>query len=426
MKQSDKLKIEMSKARERLAVLSGKDDATEEERKEMATLTAGYAALEERYQAAVVSEAEEDRRAAAEGDLGVDGEDKELARLEQRALLTGYVSAVAADRVPDGAEKELLEAREIPVMGGSTQHFPLAMLAPRIEERADAVVNVTVDVQARPAAWLTRLFDGMASNAFVTRRSVPPGVQALPYLSAGASGDHAAKGAAVDAEAATISVTEQSPSRAVARYVFRIEDVARWGPMLEQQLVSDARMALTDRMEFSIFNGDTPAVGLVDELTRLKDDNTTTDAAQAAATSAAKFLDLILKNLDGKYASDPADISIVGPPSLAEYLEDSKVVITDTYESEVLRRRLKDLGIMCRLTGHVDAIAGQQYPVYFVRRRGVAGRPAAVHSVWEAGTLIRDVYTRASSGEVAVTLTALHRFDVVDTAAILARRVTVS
>lgn len=428
MKQSDKLKIEMSKARERLAVLSGKSDATDEERKEMTGLTASYAALEERYQAAVVAEAAEDRQAAAED---LDAEGRELGRLEARASLTGYVSAVAQDREPDGAEKELLEAREIPVRGGGQQHFPLSMLAPveqrrQIEDRADAATNVTVNLGANPAAWLTRLFNGMASGAFVTRRSVPPGVVALPYLSAGAAGDHATKGTAVDAEEATISVTEQAPSRAVARYLFRVEDVARFGPMLEQQLVSDARMALTDRMEFSIFNGDAPAVGLSGELTRLLDDNTTADAGQSAATTAEKFLDLILKNLDGKYASDPADVSIIGPPQLAEYLEDNKLTITATYESEILRRRLKDLGVTCGLTGHVDAITGNQYPAYFVRRRGVAGRPAAVHSVWDAGMIIRDPYTGASKGEIAVTLTALHRFDVIDADAILARRVTLA
>ena len=59
---SQKLKLEMSKSREQLAGLSRKDDLTEAEATEMKDLTDGYAGLEERYRAAIVSENVEDER----------------------------------------------------------------------------------------------------------------------------------------------------------------------------------------------------------------------------------------------------------------------------------------------------------------------------------------------------------------------------
>ena len=64
MLQSQKLKLEMSKSRERLAALSVKDDATGAETAEMKELTDRYPALEERYRAAIISENVEDPRDA--------------------------------------------------------------------------------------------------------------------------------------------------------------------------------------------------------------------------------------------------------------------------------------------------------------------------------------------------------------------------
>ena len=427
MLQSQKLKVEMSKSRERLAALAGKEDLTDDDKNEMRQLNEGYKDLEQRYQAAVISEDREPPTPDAEG--------VEIDRLEERAALSNYLAAAAQDLPLEGAEKELNEARKIPVQGAEMRQFPLSLLAPaageipagrKVEARADAVTNVAGDLGVRPQPWLTRLFANQVSSEFATRRAVPPGVAALPFLKNGSDGDHAAKGAAVDAAAASIDVTEQKPRRAQTRYVFAVEDAARWGPMLEDMLVRDARAALVNRMELGLIAGDAPLTGLGDELTRLLDDNSTADAAQATQTTAVKFLDLVLKNIDGIYASMASDFTLVGPPQLAEYVEDLKIEITTGQQNEVLRRRLQDLGVMVRLTSHISAITGNQYPVYFVRSKGVMGRPAAVHSVWESGMLIRDPYSGSSKGEIAVTVCALHDFDVVDTSAILARRVTLS
>ena len=130
MKTSDKLKIEMSKARERLAVLSGKDEATDEEKTEMRSLTAGYEDMETRYQASIVSESEEDRKAAANGDVISDGEATELFGLVTRASVGRYLERAASGRPLDGVEAELNQGLEL--AGGD--RMPIALLLPQASE----------------------------------------------------------------------------------------------------------------------------------------------------------------------------------------------------------------------------------------------------------------------------------------------------
>ena len=424
MKQSDKLKIEMSKARERLAVLSGKDDATEEERKEMTGLTASYAALEERYQAAIVAEAEEDRQAAAAGDLHSDGEARELAAIEARSSMVPFVdAAVRGVEIREGAERELLEAREIPIMGaGGAVNFPLSLLAPEVEERADAVSALTnVDTVTRPQPWLTRLFAGGFSQGIYTRRSVPPGVTSLPYLSAGPAGDHASPGDAVEAEAVTVTAETEDPARVSTRYILRVEDLTRI-PMLDSMVRADARMALTTRMEYALWNGDAPVTGIT-SLTPLLDDGASADAAQTTATTAAKFMKLIDGGVDGKHAMKASDFCIVGPPELSHFMETEIITVLDRATGQRLGERLDERQIEVRMTDHISAVTGNQYYCLFARKRGIAG--AAVHSVWSTGSIIRDPYSGASKGEVAVTFIALHNATILRSDNFLLRRITV-
>ena len=58
-----------------------------------------------------------------------------------------------------------------------------------------------------------------------------------------------------------------------------------------------------------------------------------------------------------------------------------------------------------------DATADGDFGAFVGRSKGIEG--AAVAAVWEAGELIRDPYSSAAGGEIALTLCYLWDFQVV-------------
>ena len=130
MLQSQKLKLEMSKARERLAAFSKKDDLTEGETAEMQELSDGYTGLEERYRAALISENVEDERDAAETEP--DSEERELFQLESKASLSNYIRAAMGEITLGGEESEFKAA-----MKAADGQIPLAAITPHDEMVSD-------------------------------------------------------------------------------------------------------------------------------------------------------------------------------------------------------------------------------------------------------------------------------------------------
>ena len=66
-------------------------------------------------------------------------------------------------------------------------------------------------------------------------------------------------------------------------------------------------------------------------------------------------------------------------------------------------------GLMFRSRANIDeATANGDFGAFIGRKRGIDG--AGVAGVWEAGELIRDPYSGAAKGEVALTLCFLWDF----------------
>ena len=428
MKQSDKLKISLSKSRERLSELAAKDDATEEERAEMKGLTEDYKGLEERYQAAVTAEADEDRQAAAAGDLTADSEAKERFEIRRKATIGRYLDRAANQRALDGPESELNAA-----LGVHGDRMPLSMvLKPvedrggNVEDRADSATELSVDTITRPEMWLSRVFVQSAAGFLgVTRRSVPDGQTSLPVVSSGATAETVGKGAVKDAEVFGLSVTELKPQRLSARYQFSLEDAARLGRgTYEDALRSDLQMTLSSQSDDEIINGkpaDNSLIkGLLDETPLLLDGKT--DAALSAATSGKEFVDGILSAVDGRYAAEPSDLKFIAEPKLYATLPTLALVYSGT-EAVPVSSVLADSKVMAKAAGHIGEISGQAGESYVVISRAIGLPGAAVHAVWDALQVIRDPYSDAANGRVNITVCMLHDFKVVRPANYLVRRV---
>lgn len=427
MKLSDKLKVEMSQGRARMLELSGKTDATEEERSEMNALREGSEALEERYQAAITAEAEEDRQAAAAGDVETDAEAKERWEIRQRASIGRYMDRAANQRALDGAERELNAALEI-----HGDRLPLNMLLEPVEnrgdgeDRADTATALTVNTITRPEMWLRRVFEATASEFLgVTRRSVPDGQTSLPVVKSGATAETKSKGSAKDAEAFNLGVEEMNPQRLTARYVFSLEDAARLGrATYEDALRNDLRMALSSAADNEIINGKGSLISGLLSLTRTLIEGGS-DAAMSDATTGRELLDGILAGIDGKYASEPADLRFIANPAFYAFMHTLPMPLANN-SAILVTNLMAESRIQAKASAHIVEINNQagESSLIISRAMGLAG--AAVHGVWDALQVIRDPYSDAASGKVAVTVCMLHDFQIVRGDNFLVRRVAKS
>ena len=404
------LRERQSKERGRMAELAIADDLTDETRAELDGIEKGTADLERQLRAATVAvEAEEaeQREVGAAGDTPAgDAEDRERAELRAKVKLTGYVSAALEQRSADGAEAEYNAA-----VGIAGNRFPLELLAPPERRAAEEDRATTaVDTATMPRTWLDRLFAGTASQAVgVTMESVPVGASSHPVTTAGATAAQRGKSQAAGDAAWTIGVTELKPKRNAVRLLFNIEDAARI-PGLESALTRDLRMALTEGIDRTIFLGDdtanpnagdivglTTAAGLVDKT-----------ISQANKVKGANVLQVFAELIDGKAAMMPGDLKAVlavGANTLWSHTLANTGASVDTTIAEFLRR----FGLNWMTRGEIEpATASGDFGAFVGLGRGLDG--AGVAAVWEAGSLIRDVYSGAAKGEVALTLTYLWDF----------------
>ncbi len=412
MRLSDKVKLQMSKSRQKLAELAAIDEPNDEQRAERDKLTEEYPDLEKRYQAAVVSEDAEE--VEEPGAVRVDAEEREAGRIMLRSSFGRYVDAVVRERSLDGAESELNAALEV-----ETGRVPLAMLLDgwtddRIEDRADSATALSVDTIKRPSMWLSRVFAQTGSaHLGVRRRMVPSGVAAYPVITSGASALTVAKAAAKNAEVFALTVNEAKPKRISARYQISHEDLHRLGPgEYENALRADLRATMAESMDKEIIAGGTGISGLNADLTRTKLDGTT-DAAISNASTAAAVQGALLGVIDGRYATKPGDIKVLTHAKAVVWSMSAALTIGTT-DSIFLSEYLSGVGIQCLGSPHVKSPATNEYSLFVSMAMGLSG--AAVHSVWDSVRLIRDEVTGAGTGHIAITAIGEHDFEVMRTA----------
>ena len=403
------LRERQSKERGRVAELAVADDLTDETRAELDGIETGTPDLERQLRAAttaVETEETEQRDAAATGNQeGLDTEDRERLELRKKVRMSNYIVAAVEQRAAVGPEQEYNDA-----LGISGNRFPLELLAPPEQRAAPEDRQTTnVDVATTPRTWLDRLFaETAAMELGITMESVPVGSASYPVTTAGASAAQRQRTTDAAADAAwTIGVTELKPKRNAVRLVFSIEDAARI-PGLESALTRDLRMALTEGIDRAIFIGDSGATGNDADITGL---TTAADVDEETLSQTNKLLwpmtvSAFMDMLDGLHASTPADLSIIASVGAARLWHSTSA---NTNRNESVAQIMNGNGLMFRSRANIDEnTANGDFGAFIGRKRGIDG--AGVAGVWEAGELIRDPYSGAAKGEVALTLCYLWDF----------------
>ena len=404
------LRERQSKERGRMAELSRVDSLSDEQRAELDGVETGTPDLERQLRAATIAVETEESEQRAAGEAASqpagDAETRERAELRAKVKLGSYVSAAMEQRSAAGAEAEYNAAIGI---GGN--RFPLELLAPPERRAADEDRAATAaDTATMPRTWLDRLFSGTASQAVgVTMESVPVGASSHPVTTAGATSAQRGKSQVASDAAWTIGVTELKPKRNVVRLLFNIEDAARI-PGLESALTRDLRMALTEGVDRAIFLGDdtadpnagdivglTTAAGLVEK-----------SITQANKIQGSNVLQAFAELVEGKAAMMPGDLKAVfavGSNTLWSHTLANTGASVDTTIAEFLRR----FGLQWMTRGEIETATDDGDVAAFVGLgRGLDG--AGVAGIWEAGELIRDPYSGAAKGEIALTLCYLWDF----------------
>ena len=405
------LRERQSKERGRVAELAIVDEFTDEMRSELDGIEAATPDLERQIRAATTAVENEESEQRAAGDAGDtpagDAEDRERAELRAKVRLGGYVSAAIEQRSAAGAEAEYNQS-----IGIAGNRFPLELLAPpeqraaRVEDRA-----VTgVDTATMPRTWIDRLFAGTAAEGVgVTMESVPVGASSHPVTTAGATAAQRGKSEAAADAAWTIGVTELKPKRNAVRLLFNIEDSARI-PGLESALTRDLRMALTEGIDRAIFLGDNGATPNVGDIVGLSTAAGLVEKSitQANKVKGANVLQAFAELIDGKAAMMPSDLKAVlavGANTLWSHTLANTGASVDTTIAEFLRR----FGLNWMTRGEiVTTTDSNDFGAFVGLGRGLDG--SGVAAVWEAGELIRDPYSGAAKGEVALTLCYLWDF----------------
>ena len=402
------LRERQSKERGRVAELAIAAELTDETRAELDGIEKGTPDLERQLRAATVAvESEESEQRAAGDTPAGDTEDRERAELRGKVKLGGYVAAAIEQRGADGAEAEYNAA-----VGIAGNRFPLELLAPP-EQRAARVEDreVTgVDTATMPRTWLDRLFSGTAAEAVgVSMESVPTGKSSHPVTAMGATAAQRGKSEAADDAVWTLSVTEMTPKRNAVRLLFNIEDTARI-PGLESALTRELRMALTEGVDRAVFlgdNGATPNAGDIVGLTTAAG-LVEKSIPQAGKVKGSDTLQVFAELIDGKAAMMPSDLKAVfavGANTLWSHQLANTGASVDTTIAEFLRR----FGLQWMTRGDIeDTTADTEFAAFVGLGRGLDG--SGVAAVWEAGELIRDPYSGAAKGEVALTLCYLWDF----------------
>ena len=394
------LLVRQSQHRERVNVLLGilTEKRSEAESLDLADLTDKLQAIEPELRAAIAAESTDERL------KGSDGEGSELRSLIRRASVGEYVrEALTKTPLAEGSAEVELRAATMGE-GARPNTIPWAALDPGLaEDRADAATAVpaTVATAGSQSTILGRVFANTgAAFLGVEFPTVPSGQAAFPVLSAGPSGSRAAKGATVDAEAATFVSKALTPSRATARVVFNVEDSARLAGMGDA-LRDDLRGAIGELVDAQLIagNGTSPNVnGFFSALTA-------TPATDPSTVSDwGDLVSLATSPVDGRHALTAMDVRLLLGADSYKFASVTRAA-TGPHETGLQAIVAAAGGV--QVSANVPAAASSIARVLAYR---AANPGAAVAPMWEGISLVEDPYTGAGAGRVALTLHVLFSF----------------
>ena len=308
--------------------------------------------------------------------------------------LRNFISASVEGRAVQGAEKELLDEKKLSNADGFIPWEAIAS-AP-IEVRADASTTVAAAaVGANQNPVLARVFNKTAAmHLGVSMPMVAQGEQVYPVMTGGDAGAVKAVGVGHDAVKAVFAGTTIKPTRLTARYVIRLEDIARFNVGLEDVLRNDLSMALGTLLDSQVINGDGTGSNFTGILKKLEHSK----VKAAAKTSVhADYVALASGGVDGKYAGMLSDVRCAIPSDVFSHA----VTVVNAGSGESSYEYLQRVSGGILVTAQLPALSGLRTSM----------GSDAITAIWDGGLqVIRDPYSGAASGEVALTVHMLAGF----------------
>ena len=398
MKASQKIALEMSTKRQALNALLGADELSDEQRAEMGTLTERMQELEVEARAAILAE---DEITITRTDV-VDGEDRELRSLVDRANVGNIFDAVLEHRMTDGVEAELQTHYRL-----SANSIPLALLEHR------AVTPAPSDVGQNMSAIIPGVFpQSCAAFLAVDMPTVGVGEAIYPVLTTNATVGTPSENAAQAETTGSFGAEVLSPSRLQASFFYSREDRARFSGM-DEALRMNLSDALADGLDQQILAG---TEGL---FTGTKLAN---HAASAVTTYANYRSELAYGRVDGKYASGVGDLRIL--MGSATYGHAASQFRSANAGDRAALEDLMAVTAGVKVSAHVPAPTGANKKQDAVIRLG--SRRDMVAAIWEGVTLIPDEITLAANGQIKITAVMLHAIKILREAGFYKQQVQIA
>ena len=373
-----RIQKKLSESREAINTLQAKQDRSAEDNTKLQELRSEHQTLEATYRTALEASPDPEPQV-------LDTETRALDRLVTRARISSVLQAALDQRATDGAEAELQQH-----LGLGVHQIALEQL--RGENRA--VTQAPSDVGRTQAPIIMPIFpDSVGSFLGVDMPTVPVGDATYTVLTTRATvATPANDGSAADTTG-EFTASVLTPKRAQASFFWRLEDEGRLSG-LESSLRSNLEMALRSKLDDLILN-DTSAGLLAGGLT---------DPGDPGAVAAyGEYKDLVIDQVDGRYASMPSQVRILlGAETYKHSDSVYRVSASGTDESayELLLRKCG--GVM--VSSHVPvAVSNIQGAV-------AARRMDAMHAVlplWRGISLIPDRITKAATGQIVLTAVLL-------------------
>ena len=403
MTKLQKLQLEQSEKREALNKLLDvePDQLTEEQRSEMAELTARLRTIEPEIRAAtVVDQAELETAEALFQGQALSPEQRERIELRSRATVTGYLSAQLSGKQLAGAEAELQQAAGVDGIPLELWDVPETRQSPeqRTVSPAPSTVGVNLDV-IRPAIFSP----SVAPKLMIDMPQVPTGTYASGTVATSLTASAKGKGEAADQTAAAITVGTTVPHRITGSLALAIEDVAAVGQAnFEAVLRENISLVLSDALDNQILNGD----GTGDNLSGIFQRLTDPAAPESGVETWARFLAVQASGIDGLWATMLSHIGLLVNPKTyrlaASTFRDSSAD-ANSAAGYMMKYGSPEGGFF---TSNRMPAEASDLSQAILCRKGRPGLRTAVCPTW--GSIgIDDIYTGATKGERYFTLAVL-------------------
>ena len=409
---SQRLLLEQSQTRQRIAAALENTELTTEERSAMDADTQRMSQIEVELRGALVVEGEPTETPSE------DGEGREIRELEQRAQLSRYFEEIAQDITITGAEAELRSA----VFGDSSVPrgmVPLQMLLSddelaawhnrNVETRAVTPVAAAARTQGNQNSIAARVFARSVPGYLgIMMPTVPLGTTGYPVMTGGTTFSQQSIGGSQAAVAGTFDGDELSPIRATASYEYSVEDMYRLAG-LEEALRADLREGLSDLMSTQVLNGNGTAPNVQGIRTAI---TATPGTDPANADDFSEITQRFAGLVDGINAFSMSDLRIL--------------MSTGTYTHAIAQYRgnqstMSALDWLMEKSGGVEVSSRFPAPATDIAHSVVhlTSYPErdAVAPVWAGVQFIDDPYSMAQSGQKRLTALMLWNFRVLISAA---------